>query len=284
MILVVIIRSPGVAAPSCSGPRSRGTTFQAHSLPPRETLIAQNLTNPYQRSNMLPRMSNAEISDVRALALEEGWLSETPSDFQSAILERCVWQRILPGVALTHGGDSHGGLVGLIRGRVDFISAIGPSDTPIAHIARAPFWFGELPVAGRLRTTTVISRTVCDIALVPQLALEAVLAAKPDRWRLLGTLSARGIFLVTLIATDLLIRDSQRRCVAVLLRIAGCRKAGTTRCEAEIGQDELADMANMSRQTVGVVLRTLEAQGAVKLGYRSITITDPVRLRAMVDV
>ena len=234
---------------------------------------------------MLPRMTKSEISDARQQVQTVGWLAATPADFRTALLDHCLWQRIPPQVVLTHGGDIAGGLVGVITGAVDIVSAIGPSDSPIAHIAPAPFWFGELPTVGhRSRTITVSTRTACDIVLIPQTAIEIVMATRPEWWRLLGILSLEGITLVTQIATDLLIADTRRRCVAVLLRLAGCRKVGDGPIVVGVGQDELAAMANLSRQTCGVVLRALEVGGAVKLGYRNITVVAPAALREIVDV
>lgn len=230
-------------------------------------------------------MSRAEISDAQRLICRSGWLAATTAEFQAAILERCVWQRLDGNVTVTHGGDTEGGIVGVVSGAVSIISAIGPSDTPVAHIARAPFWFGERPSLGqRARTITVVTRAVCDIALVPQKSIDTIMADNPGWWRQLAALSVEGSTLLAQVATDLLIADTKRRCVAVLLRVAGCRKEGDQRCDAGVGQDELAAMANMSRQTTGTILRALQADGTLELGYRTITVADPVRLRELVDV
>nr|WP_310522711.1 Crp/Fnr family transcriptional regulator [Polymorphobacter sp.] len=229
-------------------------------------------------------MSRTEITAAQRLVCASGWLATTPTDFQTAVIERCIWQRVDPQVTLTHGGDAAGGMIGIVSGSVGIISAIGPSDTPLAHIARAPFWFGERPTMGQPRTITVVSRTVCDIALLPQKGIEAVMAGHSEWLRLLGNLSLNGTLLVTQIATDLLIANTKRRCVAVLLRIADCRTDGDGRYDAGAGQDELAAMANMSRQTIGTILRDLQASGLIELGYRTIAITEPAKLRAIVDV
>ena len=233
---------------------------------------------------MVDRMSRTEITAAQRLLCTSGWLATTPAGFQTAVIKRCIWQRVDPQVTLTHGGDAAGGMIGVVSGAVGIIPAIGPSDTPLAHIARAPFWFGERPTMGQPRTISVITRTVCDVALVPQKGMEAVMASNPDWLRLLGGLSLNGLLLVTQIATDLLIADTKRRCVAVLLRVAGCRTDGEGRHDAGTGQDELAAMANMSRQTTGTILRGLQANGLVELGYRTIAITEPAKLRAIVDV
>jgi DNA-binding GntR family transcriptional regulator len=53
--------------------------------------------------------------------------------------------------------------------------------------------------------------------------------------------------------------------------------------EAPLSQDELAAISNMSRTTISTILRDLEAAGLIKLGYRSVLIIHPGRLRALVD-
>ncbi len=88
------------------------------------------------------------------------------------------------------------------------------------------------------------------------------------------------------IAADLLIRDSERRCAAVLLRLGGRRFAGpedTEPVEVSIMQSELAGAANLSRNSVGTMLQRLKARGLIELGYRGMTIRAPAALRAFVD-
>jgi len=48
-------------------------------------------------------------------------------------------------------------------------------------------------------------------------------------------------------------------------------------------QQALADLTGTSRMTVNQVLRALEAQGAIRRGYGTIEIIDPVALRNIAD-
>jgi uncharacterized membrane protein len=50
-----------------------------------------------------------------------------------------------------------------------------------------------------------------------------------------------------------------------------------------LSQDELAALSNMSRTTISTILRDLENDGLIKLGYRSVTVIHPGRLRALAD-
>jgi CRP-like cAMP-binding protein len=88
------------------------------------------------------------------------------------------------------------------------------------------------------------------------------------------------------IAADLMIRDSDRRCAAALLRLAGCRQAGpqdATAVEVPLTQNELAGAANLSRNSVGTMLQRLEKRGFVEVGYGAVTVRAPAALRAFVD-
>ena len=83
-----------------------------------------------------------------------------------------------------------------------------------------------------------------------------------------------------LVASDMLIRDSRRRCLAALLRVADCRTGGTEPTTAELSQDELAAMANLSRQTTCPILREFADAGLVTDGSRNIVLHDMAALRA----
>lgn len=213
-----------------------------------------------------------------------GWLSRAPAAFQDAILARCQWSRIGAGTALTHGGDREGGMYGIASGAVDVTPAVGPADLPIINIARAPYWFGILPVAlGAPRAVGITTREPCDVALVPRAALAALLSAQPEWWQLLTAQALEHFNIAAQCAADLLIPDSRRRCIAVLLRAAGQRGGDAPGNDAGVSQNELAAMANMSRQTTGNILRGLAAEGLVDLGYRSIVLRDVAALKALLD-
>ena len=92
--------------------------------------------------------------------------------------------------------------------------------------------------------------------------------------------------IVVTIAADLLIRDSELRCAAVLLRLGGRRFAGPDDAAPAViplTHDELAAAANLSRNTTGAMLRKLTARGLIELGYRGIIVRTPPALRAFVD-
>jgi CRP-like cAMP-binding protein len=94
-----------------------------------------------------------------------------------------------------------------------------------------------------------------------------------------------------MIASDLLIPDSERRLAAVLRRFGGLQgltnvgddpvAAGTT-VHVPVTQAELAAAANLSRNSAGTILKRFATRGIIDTGYRDILITDPARLIAVV--
>lgn len=85
------------------------------------------------------------------------------------------------------------------------------------------------------------------------------------------------------IAADLLIRRSDQRLAATLLRFAGLRdprKEATGHNSVPVTQAELADASNLSRNAAGTILRDMQASGWIEIEYRTIVLKDPLALRA----
>ena len=86
-------------------------------------------------------------------------------------------------------------------------------------------------------------------------------------------------------ADDLLIRDTSRRCIATLLRLAGLRNtSGLTPplSEVDVTQEELAYLSNLSRNATGLLLRDLQKRGLIELAYKSIRILNAPALQELV--
>jgi len=222
-----------------------------------------------------------------AILRDGGWLSATPAEFQQAILSRCAWGRIEAGVQIQAGGEEEGELIGLADGIVEMRTILGRADTPIMHFAHPVFWFGYVPIlTGRPRGIAASAKSSVWIARIPQATVKALLAERPEWWRHLMQLSVIYGEISQTIAADLLIRDSERRCAAVLLRLTGRRFVGpddTQPVEVAITQNEFAGAASLSRNSVGTMLQRLKARGLVELGYRGMTVRAPAALRAFVD-
>jgi CRP/FNR family transcriptional regulator, cyclic AMP receptor protein len=243
------------------------------------------LTGPKNRC--FKKVFDLDQDEGMRILTSRGWLSTTPVEFQRAILSNCRWQRLEAGVSIQEGGEEIGELIGLAQGIVEMRTILGPDDTPIMHFAHPVVWFGYIPIIfGTPRRINGAAKTPVWLARIPHAAVMAELTKRPEWWRhFLQPALYYGDVAVN-IAADLLIRDSERRCAAVLLRLCGRRFAGpddSHPCEAPVTQDELAGAANLSRNSVGAMLKRMAARGLIRLGYRGVIILAPPALRAFVE-
>jgi len=223
---------------------------------------------------------------LRVLA-SRGWLSVTPPDFQRALLSRSSWHCLEAGAPIQAGGEEAGELIGLADGVIALRTILGPADTPIMHLSHPVFWLGYVPIIlGKPRRIAASAKTPVCLARIPQAAVKGALSAHPQWWKYLlqpaiiyGDNSQNA-------AADLLIRDSERRCAAVLLRLSGRRFSGpddSKPVEIPLTQTELAGAANLSRNSVGTMVKRLAARGLIEQGRQGIVVCAPIALRTFVE-
>jgi len=189
---------------------------------------------------------------------------------------------------LTQGGkEADADVFGLAHGVLEMTTVFGAPDTPLTHLARPVYWFGYGPIlSGKPRRASIIARSEVWLAQVSQRAIRELLAAHPQWWREFATIALEYGDLAANVAADLLIRNSERRCAAVLLRLGGCRFEDPADGEPRstpLTQDELAAMANLSRNSAGTILRGLAGRGLIDLQYGSVSVRAPAALRVLVD-
>ena len=230
------------------------------------------------------KLSKAEIEDGKSLLRSQGWLSSVEPSFREALLSECQWSKVVPRMPVSLGGETTGGMYGVASGTVGIIPAVATPDAGLIHIDRAPFWYGLQPfMSGEGRHITVMARSECVIAHVSKMSLNRILASDSAGWQML-LMHLGELFRMSIqAAADLLLPERDRRCAAVLLRIAGARSAGSTAHTVHCSHEELAAMCNLSRQTIADVLRRLEMRGEAELGYRAIRLINPDSLRRIVD-
>jgi CRP/FNR family transcriptional regulator, cyclic AMP receptor protein len=219
--------------------------------------------------------------------LRRGWLSRTPLEFQQALLPICRLRSFDAGETLYSAGDEPGGIFGIVRGSVAVAIPLITSEMHLIHLFQPGTWFGEASMlTGQPRRVSATARSDVTVANAPLGSLQTLLDRNPRWWRLIGCLSVELNDVMTASGDDLLIRDAERRCVAKILRLCGCRfedPENDVTVTALVSHEELGSMANLARNTVGDILHRLSERGLVELGYRTIRVRDSVTLRAMVD-
>jgi CRP/FNR family transcriptional regulator, cyclic AMP receptor protein len=238
--------------------------------------------------------SKSEIGSRTAPATalrKAGWLSRTPAEFQRAVLERGRVRRLgRNGVVYSVGDPVEGrasGLWGVVSGGIALEIAPGERGPTFAHFARPGFWFGASAVLTRhARMMTAVATRPTTLVTLTTAQFEQIAAQMPLAWRWLGLLAVEHLRLSLTAMDDLMIRNPTDRAVAVLLRLAGHRGGFPDckpTCEVDVSQEGLAVMANLSRSTVGVILRSLEKVGLLEVRYRLIRLLDPKRLAQFIS-
>lgn len=235
----------------------------------------------------MDRFGASVTTDSRAVEIltTQGWLSRVDADFQQAILNVAVLRQKAATHSISYAGDDAGCVYGVIDGQVDFTSGVSSINAPIGDIALPGDWWGFRPLRGNPRAIHAVARTDLLLAEIPLSKITAMLTEHPEWWRHINTLNSLKQERWGGGMIDMTIRSSRLRCIAVLLRLAGCRDAAINTESATIHftQEQLSAAANISRYPAGTILRGLAKSGHVSLGYGTITVLRPAELCAMVD-
>lgn len=162
------------------------------------------------------------------------------------------------------------------------VSFVVPEAGPtLAHLLLPGAWFGEMAMVRGLRTIGVHATRAARVILVAMRDVEALVAQDARRWTQFAQLAVINGQLAMGAACDLMLRDTRKRCVATLLRLGGFRH-GVPRpfspVMLDITQTDLANMTNLSRNSVGAILRALKDRQCVDVEYGQLLITDPAKL------
>lgn len=227
-------------------------------------------------------------SDERARRFlsEESMLKGTPAEFRRAVTSACRFRWYESGEAVASAGEESISIFAVVSGSLATTSVRGPRDAKLSYILPPGFWSGMVPLfTGRTRIVHHVARGRTLIAHLEANAIRQMLEKEPGWWRHFGYLTTVLLEVVTGFASDLLTLDSRRRCIASLLHCSNLRwaPAPATPIEVELSQDELSSVACISRKTVGRILKALERERLVEVGYRSIRIYDVHQLQRIAD-
>lgn len=223
---------------------------------------------------------------AKAFLLEQSWLSGTPTEFRDAVVSACYFRWYDSNQTVAYAGMKESGIFAIASGSMAVTSTNGPRDAKLTYIMGPGIWSGMVPLfTGTARTATHVARERTLIAHLESSAIKRMLDERPVWWRHFGYLATIFSEAVVGFASDLLIQDNRRRCIAVLLHSANLRWGAVPEGPiiVQVSQDELGAIGGLSRKTVGRVLKDLERQGLVAVGYREVTIIDPGLLRHIAD-
>lgn len=209
------------------------------------------------------------------------WFSRLPRPFQHSLLAHARLRQLTAGQYLFKRGDPPCGLYAVLDGslRVSAVSEQGKE--AILSLVESPYWFGEICLFDGLpRTHDACAVGPCTLFQVPQQALLDILDENPRYWRDLALLMSQKLRLSFIGLEQLSLMPAPVRLAHRLLMIVeGYGDIDHSKRVLQLPQEDLAAMLSLSRQTTNALLKDLQAQGIVRLGYGEIEILDAHRLR-----
>jgi CRP-like cAMP-binding protein len=143
-------------------------------------------------------------------------------------------------------------------------------------------WFGEGPlIFGVPRVISVKASRPSTLVTLPLADCHAILTADPASWRWVAMLSAMTSELAGGVVADLLLRDPAKRAAALLLRLSGVRSTvfrSARPAPVYLSQEKLAQLVNLSRNSIIPVLKEFVSNGYIEISYGSIRVLDIVGL------
>lgn len=224
--------------------------------------------------------------DWQRIAAAGTWFAGLPAAFAQALLTQAEHVPLSAGQRLFARDDAPDGLYCVLRGviRVTAMSASGQE--ALLAMLEPPQWFGEIAVFdGAPRTHDAWAQEDSELLRIPQAALLAELAERPQHWRDLGQLLTQKLRLTFASVEELTLLPPVRRVAGRLLLMAGGYGSWTDRSKRvlQISQEQLGLMLALSRQTVNQALRELESKGCISRSRAAVEVIDMQLLQSVRD-
>ncbi|UOM35631.1 Crp/Fnr family transcriptional regulator [Acuticoccus sp. I52.16.1] len=229
-------------------------------------------------------MGHLGIAEASQQLSAVGWLAQVPPAFRDRVLEVCHLIQVDRRQPVYSVGDPIGGPYGVADGAVSV--EISPyDDAPhIGYVGTRGFWFGEVSlIAQQPRIVGVVATRPTTLLHLPAHAFEEIAAEDPLAWRYLALMTTRMVANAIGVVDDMMIPSSRARVAAILLTLSGCRAADPDD-EApalDLTHEEVGRLANLSRSRLATILRDLRTAELIDCSYRTIRLTDPAGLRAL---
>ena len=216
------------------------------------------------------------LAAASAVMSDHGWLSRRPAAFRDDVINRCRIRRYSAYESIYREGDTSNCMFGLAAGR--WFVKVPPAETMIT-LASPGFWIGEAGIfRGVERAASVIAATD-SVVLYLAPADFAELAANAEYCRHFAANTAEALAEAIAVIGNL---SQPRADIRVAQRLATLQifNASEREPDVQLSQTDLAELCNLSRTTLGGVLRMFVKRGFLRLAYRQIVIVD---LPALID-
>lgn len=184
------------------------------------------------------------------------------------------WILVPRGAALYRFGDKPEAIFGLGEGFVDISLPVDEKEEVLVHRAPPGYWIGDWALlSGLARLVSLTAATDCSVFRIPHTPLLRVLEENPGDWRYFYQLATMNGGLAVQTLAETLVLPAGPRFARLLLRLA--LPDGTVSAT----QEELGQMAGMSRVAFRRALRALINAGVIVTGRGTVRVTDFAALK-----
>lgn len=208
-----------------------------------------------------------------------GWFADRSPETRAALAGIARLRDYAAGEALYHFGDAPNGIFGLVRGALDLTIPRADGMDVTAHRAEPGFWVGDLALfAGQTRLVSVVAAEPTRVVHLPAWELRRLVEADRSLHADFHALTHENMATALRLLANLATTPSEARVAVRLLLLEEAQGGGAG--DIRLSHAKLAEMIALSVPTLQRVLRRLEGEGLVELGYGRIRILDRRRLLA----
>lgn len=214
--------------------------------------------------------------EILALLRHGRWFGALAPALQQLIVQRSIVVRFAPGEYLIEEGAPGKGLYAVLDGRVRTTRRLADGRDAPVHVGGRGFWCGSHTLlAGEPAVGSAIADTRVQALFLSADEFERIVDAEPRHYRAFMALLLERYARVFGTVAELHGLPSEERLRRRLDSIAAFWRDDLPTpgpVDLPLSQAELASMVGLSRQRLSTLLRRLEAQGLIEVGFRSIRV------------
>jgi CRP-like cAMP-binding protein len=218
-------------------------------------------------------MGSFEISPEAALSIlsTKGWFAERPEPVRALLGRIARVRRFGAGEPLYLHGDTANGIFGLADGALDVTIPRADGMDLSIHRADAGFWIGDLAFfVGQTRLVSVVAAIPSIVVHFSQTDLRQLVEAAPELIPEFYALTYENMATALRLLANLAISSSELRVAVRLLMY----EDAPMRTGLAMSQNKLAELVGLSVPTLQRVLRRMQDEKLIKVGYGRIQILD----------
>lgn len=207
-----------------------------------------------------------------------------PGDVKADFDRVSHYRNVDEGCMLVRTGDKRGTVLQLVEGKVHYFSCDSRGRETLVATMKRGDWIGLSEVfSGTPASADVVTTTKARLRNISKPDFEGLVDRHPIIARQLlrlFTLRFNVIYRAVQDQHELSLRERLLKTLYVLSLGQFCVEEPEGTLSIGISQEELAKILAASRQTLNRILRELEREGVIKLGYRWIRLMDQEQLAA----